>query len=139
MTEFISKVKKIPYSDNLIFDVLSDLSNLELLRDKIPDDRVSYFRCNRDSCSFSVDPVGNIKFVIIDRKPNNEIKFKAENLPFDLTLWIQLVANKENETFMKLTMEADLNVFIRSMVSKPMGEGLEKISEMIAYLPYEEF
>ncbi|MDD2474901.1 MAG: SRPBCC domain-containing protein [Dysgonamonadaceae bacterium] len=139
MTEFISDVKKIPHSDSLIFKVLSDLSNLELLKDKIPEDKVSNFTCDTDSCSFSVDPLGNVRFVIIDREPNKTIKFKAEDVPFDINVWIQLVSKGENETLMKLTIQADLNVFIKSMVSKPMEEALDKISEMIAELSYEDF
>ena len=139
MTEFISDVKKIPHSDSLVFKVLSDLSNLELLKDKIPENKVSNFTCDTDSCSFSVDPVGNVRFVIIDREPNKTIKFKAEDVPFDINVWIQLVSKGENETFLKLTIKADLNVFIKSMVSKPIEEGLDKISEMIAELSYEKF
>ena len=139
MTEFISDVKKIPHSDSLIFKVLSDLSNLELLRDKMSDAKLSDFECDTDSCSFSVDPVGNVRFVVIDREPNKTIKFKAEDVPFDLNVWVQLVSKGENETFMKLTIKADLNVFIKSMVSKPMEDGVDKISTMIAELDYAGF
>ena len=33
---------------------------------------------------------------------------------------------------------ADLNPFLKPMVSKPMQEAVEKISEILARLPYEE-
>jgi hypothetical protein len=39
---------------------------------------------------------------------------------------------------MKITLRADLNPFIKGMVSKPLQEGLEKIADMIAELPYDK-
>lgn len=139
MTKFVSEVKKISYPIDMVYNVLSDLSNLELLRDKIPDDRVSYFKCDTDSCSFTIDPVGDVRIVVLEREPNSTIKFKSEKLPFDITLWVQFVEKSDEETFMKVTMHADLNMFLKPLVSKPMAEGLEKISDMIAYLPFDEF
>ena len=35
MTEFVSEVKAIPYNEDRIFNLLSDLSNLEKVRDRI--------------------------------------------------------------------------------------------------------
>ena len=37
--EFVSEVKQIPHNDERIFTMLSDLSNLERIKDRIP---VSY-------------------------------------------------------------------------------------------------
>ena len=138
MTEFVSDVKKIPHSDSLVFSVLSDLSKLELLKDKIPADKISDFKCDEDSCSFSISPVGLVTFVVVEREPNKTIKLKSENLPFELNVWIQLVSKSEDETRMKLTLRADLNPFVKPMVSKPMKEGVDKISDIIASLPFGE-
>jgi hypothetical protein len=38
---------------------------------------------------------------------------------------------------MKMTVRAELNPFIKPMVSKPLQEAIDKISEAIARLPYE--
>ena len=38
MTEFTSDIKKIPHNDEAVFRVLSDLSKLDLVKDKIPQD-----------------------------------------------------------------------------------------------------
>ena len=34
--EFVSEVKQIPHNDERIFTMLSDLSNLERIKDRIP-------------------------------------------------------------------------------------------------------
>lgn len=138
MTEFESQIKKIPYSDEMIFRVLSDLSKLEHMKDKLPEDKIKDFWCTPNSCSFSVAPVGKVTFDIIDREPNKTIKFKAQGLPFEVNAWIQLVSKDENDTRMKLTLHAKLNPFIKPMVDTPLKDGIEKASEMIAGLKYDE-
>ena len=138
MTEFVSEVKTIPYSDEMVFRVLSDLSKLELLKDKLPDDKIKDFWCSQNSCSFSVDPVGKVTFDIIEREPNKTIKLKSQGLPFEVNAWIQLVSKAENDTRMKLTLRAKLNPFIKPMVSTPMKDGVDKISEVIAGLAFDE-
>ena len=137
MTDFISEVKIIPHNDGKIYTMLSDLSNLQRIQDRIPQDKIKDFSFDADTCSFTVDPVGSIEFRIIEREPNKTIKFSTTNSPVPLLMWIQLKQVDENATKMKMTVRAELNPFIKPMVSKPLQEGIDKISEMIAGLPYE--
>ena len=116
--------------------MLSDLSNLERVKDRIPQDKIKDFEFDSDSCSFAVDPVGKIRFEIVEREPNKTIKFTTTNSPVPLFLWIQLKQVEEADTRLKMTIRADLNPFIKPMVSKPLQDALDKISTVIASLPY---
>lgn len=136
MTEFVSEVKTIPHNDDRIFAMLSDLSNLERIKDRIPQDKVKDFEFDSDSCSFAVDPVGRINFQIVEREPNKTIKFATTNSPVPLFLWVQLKQVAENDTRLKITVRADLNPFLKPMVSKPLQDAVDKISTVIASLPY---
>ena len=136
MADFISEVKTIPHNDDKIFTMLSDMSNLERVKDRIPQDKIKDFTFDTDTCSFTVDPVGSIQFQIIEREPNKMIKFSTTNSPVPLLMWIQLKQVAENDTKLKMTVRADLNPFIKPMVSKPLQDAVEKISEIIAQLPY---
>lgn len=138
MTEFTSEVKTIPHSDSDVFRVLSDFSKLELLRDKIPADKVKDFTFDQDRVSFQVDPVGKVSFQVVDREPNKQVKFKSEKLPFDIFLWIQLVSKGEKDTRLRMTVKTDLNPFIKGMVEKPIKEALGKISDILAQLNYDQ-
>jgi carbon monoxide dehydrogenase subunit G len=138
MTEFVSEIKTLPYSEATIFEVLSDLSNLEKLKDKIPNDKIKDFSFDRDSCSFSVSPVGKVRFSIIDREPSKTIKFSADPSPVTINLWIQLKEVNPGDTKMKLTVKADLNPFIKPMLSKPLQDGINKIADILAVVPYDE-
>lgn len=137
MADFTSEVKTIPHNDDRIFEMLSDMSNLERIKDRIPQDKIKDFTFDRDTCSFTVDPVGSVIFQIIEREPNKTIKFSTTNSPIPLLMWIQLKQVAENDTKMKMTVRADLNPFLKPMVSKPLQEAIDKISEIVARLPYE--
>lgn len=136
MAEYISEIKTILYSDQEIFTVLSDLRKLDLIKDKIPQDKIKDFSYDQDSCTVTVDPIGKVRFVIVEREPNSTIKFEAEQLPFKLNLWVQLKQSAEQETKMKLTIKADINAFLKPMISKPLQNGLDKMADMLATLPY---
>jgi carbon monoxide dehydrogenase subunit G len=138
MTEFTSDIKTIPYSDECIFAMLSDLTNLERVKNRIPDDKIKNFTFDRDSCSMEINPVGKVVFTIVDREPNKTVKFEASNLPVPLNLWIQLKSEGPEITKMKMTARTNLNPFLKPMVSKPIQDALDKISDIIASLPYEE-
>lgn len=138
MTEFTSEVKTIPHGVADIYSVLSDLNNLEMVKDKIPADKVKNFSFDKDSCTVNVSPVGDVTFQIVDRVENDTIKFQGMQLPMEIYMWIQLKESAAKETKLKLTIKADLNVFIKPMVSKPLTEGIEKIAEMLAMFPYDE-
>lgn len=136
MTEFVSQIKAIPYGEDRIFMMLSDLSNLEKLRDRIPEDQLKDFSFDNDSCSFSVDPVGKITFQIVEREPFNLVKFSTTNSPVPLHLWIQIKQLAEDDCRLKLTVRADLPPFLKPMVSKPLQEAVDKIADVLAALPY---
>jgi len=137
MTDFISEVKTIPHSDDKVFAMLSDLTNLERVQDRIPQDKIKNFVFDVDTCNFTVDPLGSVEFRIIERDPNKTIKFSTTNSPIPVLMWIQLKQVAENETKLKVTLRADLNPFIKPMVSKPLQEGINKIADAIANLPFE--
>jgi len=138
MTDFISDIKSIPHDDDKVFAMLSDLSNLDRVKDRIPQDKLQNFTFDKDTCSFSVSPVGMVEFKIIEREPNKTIKFETTNSPVPLTMWIQLKQVNTNDTKLKMTVRADLNPFIKPMVSKPIQEAVNKISDILANLPYSE-
>ena len=134
--KFVSEIKRIPHKAEHIYGMLSDLSNLERVKDRIPAGKVKDFTFDSDSCSVSVDPVGKICFQIVEREPNQLIKFATTNSPIPLHLWIQLKEVAEADTCMKLTVGAELNPFIKQMVAKPLQEAIDKMPEVLTVLPY---
>ena len=136
MTKFESSVKQIAYPVEDVYRNISDLSNLERVRDRVPEDKLQDFQFDKDSVQVSVAPVGLIKLRIIEREENKCVKFETEQSPMPFNLWIQVLPVDEQNSKMKVTVKADLNPFIRSMVEKPLQEAVEKIADALAQVQY---
>jgi hypothetical protein len=135
MTDFTSSIQQIPYGAERIFNTLSDLSQLSQLKDRLGD-KLQDFRCDRDSCHFRVDPLGATGFQVVEREPFKTIKLQSIDSPIEVLVWIQLVEAGPEDTRLKLTLRADLPFFLKAMVSSKLEEGIEKIAQALASLPY---
>lgn len=136
MSQFESSVKQIPFSQERVYAKLSVLSNLESMKDRIPQDKVKDISFDSDTLTFSVDPVGKITLQVIEREPFKCIKFETTQSPLPFNLWIQLVPDSEQGCKMKLTIRVDINPFMKAMVQKPLQEGIEKMADMLAMIQY---
>ena len=148
---FESNIKQIPHKQESVFNTLSDLNNLQVLKDRfeqvkdqIPEDKrkemekLKDLRFDSDSITINAPMVGDLKMRIIDRDFPKNIKFETENSPIPFNFWIQLLPTGEFSCKMKLTIKAELNMFIKCMVKKPLQEGIEKIADALAMIPYQD-
>ena len=136
MTKFESSVKVIPYSQERVYDKLADLSNLESIKDRLPQDKVKDMSFDTDTLSFNVDPVGQLTLKIIEREPCKCIKSESINSPLPFNMWIQIVSSADEECKLKITIGLDINPFMKAMVQKPLQEGLEKMADMLSMIQY---
>lgn len=136
MAKFESSIKQIPYSQKSVYDCISDLSNLERVRDRVPADKIQDFQFDQDTVSISAAPVGEIKLHIIDRNEPKCVKFETVQSPVPFYLWIQVLPVNETSSKMKVTVDADIPFMLKGMVSGPIQEGVEKIADALAMIPY---
>ena len=131
-SKFESSIKLVPYPQQAVYDNISDLRNLEKVKDRVPEDKVNEFTFDEDTVGLSVAPVGELKLRICDREEPKCVKFETVESPVPFNVWIQVLPVDEQNSKMKVTVKADLNPFIRSMVEKPLQEAVEKIADALA-------
>ena len=149
MTTFESTIRQINYPQQNVYNKLSDLSNLqalkeryELMKDTMPEEarqqaeKIKDMTFDSDSLSVNVPPVGSIRLRIVDRDEPKCIKFESEQSPIPFNFWIQLLPTGEYSCKMKLTIGMEINPFMKTMVQKPLQEGLEKMADMLAMIQY---
>ena len=136
MTKFESTIKHIQAPQQKVYDMLSDLNNLERVKDQLPEDKLKDLTCDSDSVSVTVPPVGSLTLRVVNREEPKTIKFETEQSPIPFNLWIQLLPMDEASCKMKLTVKAELNPFIKGMVSGPLQDGVEKIADALAKIEY---
>ena len=149
MTKFESSIKQIPHSQRSVYAMLSDLSNIQRLKDHLPEeatdndemnkvkDKLKNLSFDQDSLLINVDPIGQVSMRIIERDEPKMIKLESEKSPFAFKFWIQVLPVTEASSKMKLTIDADIPFFAKSMVAKPLQEGIEKIADALAMIPFE--
>jgi len=139
-TKYESKVCSIPNSAENVYKVLSNLENLNRVKDLIPQDKVQEMEINADSVRMKVDGLGQkITLSIVERIENDTIKFGAEGIPMQANFWIQLKQIAPLDTRIKLTLKADIPFMFKMMLDKKMQQGLDQAAEMLTQFPYNQW
>ncbi|MBO6288348.1 MAG: SRPBCC family protein [Prevotella sp.] len=137
MSKFESKIQQVPYTQQSVYNMLSDLSNAERVKQRVDDDQIHSMEFSNDSLSVNVPPIGKIAIQIVDREEPKCVKYKSVDSPLPFNLWVQMLPVTDTTSKMKLTLEAELNFMMKGIVSKPLQEGLEKLAEALASIRYE--
>lgn len=137
-SKYESSIKQIPYPQEKVYEKLSNLENIEQVRNRIPEDKLNGLTFDRDSVSISVPPVGSITMCIIERDEPKCVKFEAKNSPVPFNLWIQILPVTETTSKMKVTIKADIPMILKPMLGSKLEEGIDKIADALAIIPYGE-
>lgn len=157
LTKFESAVKQLSHPQQTVYDWLSDLRHIEALRgrlddpalleqlgERVPGTDAQSLRQQLESMTFSEDtvtmdsPLGKVTLRIVEREAPKCVKLEAEGSPLPLSLWVQVLPVAEAESKMRVTLGAEVNVFMKAMVSKPLQQAVDGIADMLASLPYGE-
>ena len=139
-TKYESKITSSPCSAAQIYSVLSNLQNIERVRQFIPQAKVQEMEIEPDRIRMKVDGLAQkITIAIVDRIENDTIKFGAEGVPMEANFWIQLKELNPTDTRIKLTVKADIPFMFKMMIGKKLQEGLDQAADMLAQFPYAQW
>ncbi len=136
MATFESSIRQIDYPQERVYALLSDMNNIDKVKDRIPEDKANGLTFDANSIGINT-PMGAVKLVIVEREAPKCIKFETAESPLPFNFWIQILPVSETTSKMKLTIKAELNPFIKGMVSKPLTEAIEKIADALQAIHYE--
>ncbi len=136
MTRFESGVKNISFPAERVYGFISDFDHME---DVLPSDKIKNWQSSKDSCRFEVDKIGQIGLKIIEKIPDDTVKYAADGkVPFNFFLWVQLKNVDENHSKVKVTLDAELNPMIKMVAKKPLKKFVERLAEGIAEHKYND-
>ena len=158
MTTFESTVKQIHFPQSAVYNKLADLNNLAVIQERasdpafieqlrasgqVPEDKIgqivemaSQLQFTTDTVTLPNSPLGAITLRIVERDEPKCVKFAVEGAPIQANLWIQVLPTNTYESKMRCTVGAELNFLMRQMAKKPLQEGIEKLADMLAMIPY---
>jgi len=146
-TKYVSDVKIANNTQEIVFNYLSNFENLSKyvndgllskMTEQIPQIKISDFESDADSCRFNVSGMGQAEIQIIERDPYKTIKISSTgSLPISVVFWIQLLPVSVYETKLRLTLDADMSMMIKMMVSRKLEDGINQLADVLAALPYK--
>ncbi len=133
-TKIESRVGTIASSSERIYTFISNFNNFKQF---IPADKVKDFEATNDNCKFSVTGIGKVGLQIIEREPFKTIKVTGDGMAnHKFVFWIQLMPKGDNDTHIKLTIKADINVMMKMMVEKPLQNFLDKLVDAMEKMQF---
>lgn len=136
MAKFESSIKQVPYPQTAVYGMVSNLENIEKVRSRIPEDKMKDMTFTADEVTVT-SPVGEVTLRIIEREEPKCVKFETAKSPVPMNMWIQLLPTGDDNCKMRVTIKADIPIFLKGMVSGPLNEAVEKIADALAMIPYE--
>ncbi|MBQ0137113.1 MAG: SRPBCC family protein [Bacteroidales bacterium] len=139
-TKYESQVCSIPNCAANVYKVLSNLENINRVKDLIPQDKVQEMEAGPDYLRIKVDGLGQkLTLRIVERKENDTIKFGLEGAPMQANFWIQLKELAPVDTRIKLTLKADIPFMFKMMLDKKLQQGLDQAAQMLTQFPYNQW
>ena len=139
-SKYESKITSAACSAAQVYRVLSNMENLNRVKDMIPKDKIQEMEVEPDRVRLKVDGLAQkITIAIVDRIENDTIKFGAEGIPMQANFWIQMKEVSPVDTRLKLTVKADIPFMFKMMLEKKLQTGLDQAAEMLAQFPYAQW
>ena len=162
INKYESSVKTVYAPVERVYARLSDLNNIQPLKEKVDDPRfeelinsqvpadkrptpeqfqklrnnIRNLELTQDTLSGHIGPLGDITLRIVERAEPKLVKMELEGAPIQVTLWIQMLPNDENTSRLKVTIGAELNFFIRKMIESKLEKAPEGLAQVLSQLPY---
>jgi len=146
VSKYVSDIKIVNNNDQIIFNYLSNFENLSKyvnegllakMTEQVPQIQISDFESDADSCRFQISGMGQAEIRILERDPFKTIKIGSSgSMPVEITFWIQLLPVSAYETKLRLTLSAEMSMMIKMLVNKKLEEGINRLADMLASLPY---
>ena len=124
-----SAQKQILKPANVVYLTLSKFSNFTpILADKVED-----WQADDDTCSFKAKGF-TVALKMTERIENQLIKIgQGEGTtPFPFSFFLQIKEVEQNDTRIKVTLDAELNMMMKMMVGAQMQKAVDAIADQIA-------
>ncbi len=129
-----SEDRIIKNSARTIYTYISDFNNFSHL---MPD-QIENWQCTETSCSFSIKGFFSLGLEIAERDPYKTIIIREGagiKSPFPFEMQWLFTEKSDNETLVKMSLDADVNPMIGMMAKKPLQNlaniCIEKLDQML--------
>ena len=143
LSKYESEVKHVAQPQQQLYERFSNLRNLEGIKERLSDpaDKLEQARQQFQNVEFTEDtillttPVGKITFRVVEREEPKLVKMGSEGSPIPLTIWIQMLPTDAYSSKLRVTVGAEVNMFMKGMVAKPLQQAADGLANILSVLP----
>ena len=157
--KFESNVKYVSYSQEQVYKVLSDLTNIKKIAKVLDVQRPGVeFKMNfLDEDTMEIQAKGvtatihvvgpdalemsakgmTVTLNVVEREACKLVKLGAEKSPVPFNMWIQILPVDASQAKLKVTIGVEVGIFMKPMISKPCKEGVEMFANLLSVFHYD--
>jgi hypothetical protein len=137
MTLYKSNIQHIGARQELVYETLSDLRNLERSRHLIPENAIQDVEFEENRCLISLPTIGRIDLFIQEKVPSSSIRFSSESSPINFHLFINLQPLEDGKfTQLQVEVHADIPQMVKLMFNSKIQQFVNQFAEALASINY---
>lgn len=131
MATYQSDIKTISSSEEVVFNVLSNLESLSKLQNNDEfEEYVQIIDVKPDACILEVKQLGRIGLRIDQKTPYDSIQFAFTEVPIAIQASINLNKIDTESTAIQFVIDAELPKMLQIMFDKKLRKGVEILSDL---------
>lgn len=139
-SKYESQIQTVAAPVGDVWRVLSNLENLEKVRDLLPQDKIQELTITADYVRIKVDGLGMpLTIRIVEREELRTLKFGIDGSPIPVNMWIQMKDVAPYDTRLKLTLKVEIPMMFRLMLDKKIQHGIDEAALMLSKFPYTQW
>lgn len=108
-----------------VFNFVADLRNFSRF---IPDGRISNLKLEAEEGSFQVNMLGSVNFRIAEKIKHSKVLYSGDAMKTNtFSLELRITGSGDNNSEVKVFLEADLNPFVKMVANEPVRQFLETL------------
>lgn len=124
-SSFTSRKGKLSCSPQEFYDFTTDIRNLSQF---IPEGTISELHIEKESCSFTVSPLGNVTLNLSKKEPFSIVEFAGTLFNSnDFNLIMTIGESHDRKADVAIGLTASLNPILKMMVTPHVGRFLETL------------
>lgn len=125
MTTYTSRTGNLTCTPTEVFEFLTDIRNFKQF---VPDQNVETLSIERDSCTFNVPGLGEIRLRLTEKKSFSSVGYSGNALgSYEFSLVTTISESSPGKAAVQVTMAAEMNPLLKMMASNPINRFLEML------------
>jgi carbon monoxide dehydrogenase subunit G len=134
MLKIESKTGLVKGSQEAVYHYITDFRNFDHM---LPADRLRNLKVSDDTIRFGIDGLGTVGLKISEKKPCSQLTVTAtDDSSADFTFRFHIVSLSDQESEVKLVLQANLNMFLEMMAKGPLQQFVDLMIDKLAQVEF---